>query len=94
MNFIVSLIKYLTSFIELLLVLRFILEILAASTKAIIVVILYGITDALAFPFKGIFPNIIIKDGGIFNLSIFSAIVGYLILMFVAIKLIHLFFKD
>lgn len=92
--FIISVIKYATGIIELLLILRIILKSLGASAKAVIVKILYGTTDFLAYPFQGIFPPVYTAVGGVLDLAAISAAIGYFILALVIIKLIHLLFVE
>jgi len=94
MHFIFSLIIYLLGLVELALVLRIILQFLTANAMAIVVRILYSFTDFLVFPFEGIFSNIRLNSGGIFDIAAFSAIIGYAILGFLLIKLLNLLFRD
>lgn len=92
-HFIFSFLKYLLDLVELVLVLRIILKYFSANPKVLAAYWLYKITGVIIFPFKDIFPDIYFESGRLFDLSAFSAGIGYLILIFVAIKFLHLFFK-
>ena len=89
--FIASLIKYFTILLEILLGIRVVLKFLGASIKAEIVQLVYGISDFFVAPFKFIFPNISI-NGGIIDFVAISAIIGYLILILIILKLLKIVF--
>ncbi len=85
-----TIIKYLTALLELSLGTRVVLKFLGASAKARIVELLYLYTDFIVAPFKFIFPNIPLRDGGILDLVALSAMAGYLILVLVILKLLKI----
>lgn len=89
---IASLIKYFTALLELLLGIRVILKFLGASARAEIVQLVYGISDFFAAPFKFIFPNISISGGGVIDFVAISAMVGYLVLVLIILKLLKIIF--
>lgn len=90
--FIASLIKYFTILLELLLGIRVVFKFLGANAKAEIVQLIYGISDFFTMPFKFIFPNISI-NGGIIDFVAISAIIGYLILVLIILKLFKIIFR-
>lgn len=87
--YISAIIKYLTGLLEIVLGIRVILKFLGASSKALIVELLYKITDFITAPFKFIFPNVSLEKG-IIDFTTLSAMVGYLILVLVILKLLRL----
>lgn len=93
-HFIFSFIKYVLGVVELVLLLRLTLKFLAASANALVVRMLYQATDALVFPFKGIFGNMYRATGGIVDMSAVSAMIGYAIAAYLLIKLLRLLTND
>ena len=84
-----AIIKYLTGLLEIILGARVILKFLGASSKALIVELLYKITDFIAAPFKFIFPNVYLNKG-VIDFTTLSAMAGYFILVLVILKLLRL----
>lgn len=87
--YISSIIKYLTGLLEIVLGIRVVLKFLGASSRALIVDLLYRTTDFIAAPFKFIFPNVPI-DKGVIDFTVISAMAGYLILTLVILKFLSL----
>ena len=86
--------KYILGFAELLLGFRVLLMFLEANAVAPIVELLYTVTDAIMVPFAGIFSDFILRNGSVIALGAFSAMVGYPIILYVFIELLHLVGKD
>lgn len=87
--YISAIIKYLTGLLEIVLGVRVVLKFLGASSKALIVELLYKTTDFITAPFKFIFPNVYLEKG-VIDFTTLSAMLGYLILVLVILKLLHL----
>jgi len=85
-----TIIKYLTALLEILLGARVVLKFLGASVKAQIVQLLYQTTDFIIAPFKSIFLNVALRDGGVLDLVAFSAMAGYLILVLIILKFLRI----
>lgn len=81
-------------FAEVLLAFRVLLMFLEASAIAPIVELLYRVTDVIMVPFTGIFRNIVLQNGSIIDLNALSAMVGYPIILYVLIELLHLITKE
>ena len=94
LNFLVSLIKYLTALLEVALTLRLVLKLLAASSYTVAVRGLYGLTDWLIYPFKGIFQNTYFSGNGFLEWSTVAVMIGYGLVAFVLVKLLSLIFED
>ena len=86
--------KYILGFVEVLLAFRVLLMFLEASAIAPIVELLYKVTDAIVVPFAGIFRDIILRNGSVIDLNALSAMVGYPIILYILIELLHLVIKD
>ncbi|MBI4993540.1 YggT family protein [Candidatus Wolfebacteria bacterium] len=84
-------IKSINSLLEIFLGIRVVLKFFGASSKASIVDTIYKFSDLLISPFKSIFPNIYLTSGMIDMVAI-SAMIGYLILTFIIIKILQLIF--
>jgi len=76
--YISAIIKYLTGLLEIILGARVVLKFLGASSKALIVELLYKTTDFITAPFKFIFPNVYLEKG-VIDFTTLSAMLGYLI---------------
>ncbi|MCL5004402.1 MAG: YggT family protein [Patescibacteria group bacterium] len=87
--YISSIIKYLTGLLEIVLGARVVLKFLGASSKALIVELLYKTTDFIIAPFKFIFPNVYVNKG-VVDFTTLSAMLGYLILVLVILKFLRL----
>lgn len=79
--------------VEIFLILRFVLKFLGASPRALVVKILYKGTDVLVFPFKFIFNNFFWK-GHFVDTATLSAILGYVVFVFVFFKILKLFSEE
>lgn len=87
-------VKYLLGLIELVLVAGLLLRFLGASLEAPFVEIIYMLADAIAAPFKNIFPSSQFSWGGVFDMSIFSAIIAYSVFVAIPIVLHQKFEKE
>lgn len=85
--------KYLLGFVELLLAFRVVLMFLEANPVAPIVDALYHVTDVIIVPFSGIFRDITFSNGSVIDLSALSTMVGYAIILYLILELIHLVVK-
>lgn len=86
--------KYLLGFAEILFGIRVVLKFLEASPQAIIVELLYRVTDAVATPFRGIFRDFVLSNGSVIDLTALSAMVGYPIIVYLVIELLELVTKE
>ncbi|MBI4033980.1 MAG: YggT family protein [Candidatus Brennerbacteria bacterium] len=91
---VVKFIRYVLGFFELLLGLRILLRLLAANPLTPIVDFLYTVTDIIVFPFQGIFSNVQLRGGGIFDVVAITAMVGYPIIVYLLIEILHIIVKD
>lgn len=94
LNTISRYLKYVLGFAELLLGFRALLRFLEASPVAPIVELLYRVTDVIMVPFAGIFRDITLQNGSILDLNAFSAMIGYPIILYIFIELLHLIIKE
>jgi len=85
--------KYVLGFAEVLLAFRVLLMFLEANAIAPIVELLYRVTDVVMVPFAGIFEDIILRNGSVIDLDALSSMVGYPIILFILIELLHLVIK-
>lgn len=90
---VITYLKYLLGFAELALAFRVVLKFLEASTAAPIVELLYRVTDVIIVPFAGIFRDIVLRNGSVIDLNALSAMVGYPIILYLLIELLHLVAK-
>ena len=86
-------INRLLGLVELTLFLRLLLKFLNANPRAIVVGLIYKYTNMLVAPFEFIFENIYWQDRMIETATI-SAMLGYAILVFAFLKILHLFTRD
>ncbi|MDP3974910.1 MAG: hypothetical protein Q8P88_01320 [Candidatus Jorgensenbacteria bacterium] len=86
--------KYVLGFAELLLAFRVFLMFLEANAVAPIVELLYMVTDAIMIPFAGIFRDLVLRNGSVIDLDAFSAMVGYPIILYILVELLHLVIKN
>jgi len=86
-------IKKLFGLLEWFLFLRLILKFLDASPQSIVVNLIYKYSDVLITPFQFIFPDIYFK-GRMIETATISAMIGYLILIWVFFRLLNIFSRD
>lgn len=91
---VIKFIKYILGFFELLLGLRLVLRLLGANPLTPIVDFLYAVTNTIIVPFRGIFSNVELRGGGIFDIVTITAMIGYPIIVYLLIELIHAIAKD
>ena len=85
--------KRLLGLVELALFLRLALRFLNANPNTIVVNCIYSLTDNLILPFEFIFQNIY-WDKRVIETATISAMIGYIILVFVILRLLHIFSRD
>src|SRR3989338_1911718 len=91
---VVRYVNYFLGAFEALLAARLVLRLLGASPQAAIVNGIYRLTDIIIGPFAGIFSNVNFGNGSIFDVVAVSAMIGYPILVYLIMELIHLIAKE
>ena len=86
-------IKRIVGVIELFLFLRLLLKFLNASSRALVVNLIYKYSDILVSPFNFIFQDIY-WNGRVIETVTISAMIGYGILVFVLFRFFRLFSRD
>ena len=86
--------RYILGFFEMLLGLRLLLRLLGANPAAPIVDLLYTLTNIVVAPFRGIFSDIYLRGGGIFDLVTIAAMIGYPIIVYLIFELVNIIAKD
>lgn len=86
--------RYVLGFFEILLGIRLVLRLLAANPAAPIVDLLYTLTSIIITPFRGIFSDIYLRSGGIFDLVTITSMVGYPIIVYLIFELVNIITKD
>jgi YggT family protein len=79
--------------IELLLAIRFVLELLGASSGAPFIAWVYSVSWNLVAPFSGAFPSLSLGGNSLIDFSTILAMIVYAILGWLAIKLIFFLFN-
>jgi len=87
---VITYLKYLLGFAEILLAFRVLLRFLKASAAAPVVELLYAITDILLVPFMGIFKDYTLRSGSVIDLNALAAMVGYPIILYLIVEIVHL----
>lgn len=90
-NFVTWFIRTIYLIIELLLALRFILKLFAASNASEIVRWIYDTSSIIIHPFAGIFPSPVISGGFVFDITTLIAIVAYALIFEFIIYLFAVF---
>lgn len=90
----IRVLQFILGIFEVLLAIRLVLRFLGANPSAQIVDLVYKLTEVIILPFKGIFANISLAGGGILDVVAISAMVGYPIIVYLVIEIIHLATKD
>jgi len=91
---VINFVKYALGFFELFLGLRLLLRLLAANPLTPIVDFLYTVTDIIMLPFQGIFSNVELRSGGIFDVVAITSMIGYPIIVYLLMELLHVIAKD
>ena len=91
-GFAAGLVDAVIGFIEAAFVLRIILKLLAANPLSQFVALTYDITDRLLEPFAGALPVFVIGRNMALELSVILAMIGYSILGWLIIRLLHFMF--
>lgn len=86
--FIIRILDIVFSIITLLLGLRIVLRLLAVNPQAPFVAWIYGVNDRFIAPFRGIFPNVGVNNGQLFDISAIVAVITYAILYYLIKALI------
>lgn len=76
--------------IEVLIGIRVVLKLLAANPDAGFSSFIYGITGPFVAPFLGVFPEPSGNNGSVFELSSVLAIIVYMLLAYVIVRVIHI----
>lgn len=87
-------VKYFLGLFETLLALRVVLKFLAANPQAVIVDLVYKASDIVVYPFSGIFSNAALVGGGVVDVVAISAMIGYPVLVYVILEMVHLMAKE
>ncbi|MFH1671704.1 MAG: hypothetical protein ABH889_02970, partial [Candidatus Portnoybacteria bacterium] len=80
--------------LEFSLFLRFIFKLLGANPKTLVVDLLYIYSDFLIYPFKNIFPNFFLFNQYLVDMVTISAMIGYVVAVFVIFQVVKIFLKD
>lgn len=91
-GFAVRLVNILIGLIEAAFALRIILKLLAANPGSEFVAWVYAVTDRLLGPFAGAFPVFGLGGGAVIELSVILAMIGYSILGWLIVRLLHFMF--
>ncbi|MDO8575970.1 MAG: YggT family protein [bacterium] len=91
-GFAVRLVNILIGLIEAAFALRIILKLLAANPSSQFVALTYDITDRLLGPFAGALPVFVIGGNMVLELSVVLAMIGYSVLGWLVIRLLHFIF--
>ncbi len=86
--------RYVLGFFEILLGIRLVLRLLAANPAAPIVDLLYTLTSIIITPFRGIFSDVYLRSGGIFDLVTITSMVGYPIIVYLIFELVNIITRD
>lgn len=81
---------YILGFIEILLIFRVLLLMFGSNAGSGFVRLIYGFTDPLAVPFRGIFQLSVTGDGAIFEWSTLVAMLVYALIAYAVIQLMQL----
>jgi hypothetical protein len=87
------LIKKLLQLVEFLLVLRFFLKFFNASQQALVVNLIFKLTEIFVYPFNFIFPNFYWK-GFFVESQVLAAMLGYLIFAFFLLEVLKIIFQE
>lgn len=87
-------IKYFLGLFEVLLAARVVLKFLAANPKAVIVDLVYKVSDIIIYPWSGIFKNAYLTGGGVVDVVAISAMIGYPILVYIILEIIYMAAKE
>ena len=79
-------------FIEGAFALRILLQLLGANQNSEFVAWVYGVTQSLLGPFAGAFPAFAISPTAVLDFSVILAMIGYSILGWLVIRLLHFIF--
>jgi len=92
LNYVYRLFRYLLDLGEIALGLRFIFKLLGANPGSSFVNFLYGISEPLVSPFRGIFQSTIL-DIGVAEWASLVAMLTYALLVYLFLRLLRLFGK-
>lgn len=91
-GFVARLVNTIIGLIEAAFVVRIVLKLLAANPGAPFVAWIYEVTERLLGPFAGALPTFVISGGSVIELSVILAMIGYSILGWLIIRLLHFIF--
>lgn len=87
-------IKKLLVLTEIFLFLRLALKFFSANPETFIVNLIYKSTDIIILPFESIFPDIHWPEGFLIETATISAMIGYLMGVFIIFQLLRLFSRN
>lgn len=87
-------IKYFLGLFEVFLAVRIVLKFLAANPIAVIVDLVYKVSDIVIYPWSGIFKNAYLTGGGMVDVVAISAMIGYPVLVYIILEVIYLAAKE
>ncbi len=73
---------------------RIVLKFLAANPIAVIVDLVYKVSDIVIYPWSGIFKNAYLTGGGMVDVVAISAMIGYPVLVYIILEVIYLAAKE
>lgn len=88
---IANFLKNITKLGEAILLLRLGLKALAANVNTFFVAQFYSLTNWLIWPFRGIFPDVKLPNGGVIDLTTVAAMVIYVFIVYLLLRLIKIF---
>lgn len=87
-------INVIVGIVELLLAVRFILELLGASASASFIAWIYSTSGSLVAPFQGAFPSIVLSGTSVIDLSAALAMIVYAVIAWIVVRLIYFAFSS
>ncbi len=79
--------------VDVVLLIRMVLKLLAANAHAPFTSFVYGVSDFLLIPFRGILPVTTVSDKSVFELSVVIAIVIYSLVGYGLVRLVRIAFS-
>ncbi len=86
---ILSLVNFIFGLIELILLVRIVLELFAANAGAPFVAWIYDLSGSLLYPFRGIFPSPTLRGGFILDISAIVALLVYALIAYFITEIIR-----
>lgn len=86
---VLTIINFIFGLIELILLLRIVLELFAANPLTPFVSWTYSVSTTLLYPFQGIFPSPVLRGGFVLDISAIVALLVYTIIAYLISELIR-----